>query len=409
MADKVGMSVCGSVVLRYFGSVVLLLSLAGCSGSVEMASLNESGSETASRVGQSEGKVQLSIQQAMNLRFKKSGVLEFLTEIPAGSQIEVLSENEVLQLDYRETTGLIQRSSTGFVQIVKIISVPEQFKTSFTAAKINNLNSQPGGVFVSASVVGAMLGSSGTFAAILVSSPQAGFLQNFNSIGKPTFAFASSLKKRFADKLNQSRSASGADLAKWQAIYQELRLAADRKVPTKKSYLMMDQALAMKSSSDFEKMGSISPFGAWSVAVNATAVRHGFANVPCAEFQSELLRQAYQRAGYNLNQDFNSSLGNQLIWSNTASVVGFSSALLKAGWVPWSTDRYRPPTGAFMMHGAGYSPGHTFMAAGDDGQIIIDNGAPQGRDLRKTSAATIAMMFQGGVFFLPPGINPKPW
>jgi hypothetical protein len=62
-----------------------------------------------------------------------------------------------------------------------------------------------------------------------------------------------------------------------------------------------------------------------------------------------------------------------------------------------------------MMHGAGLSPGHTFMAAGDDGRLVVDNGSPQGRDLRTTTESTLRVMYKNGVFFLPPGISPKAW
>ncbi|MNL85016.1 hypothetical protein D3C87_2131790 [compost metagenome] len=61
------------------------------------------------------------------------------------------------------------------------------------------------------------------------------------------------------------------------------------------------------------------------------------------------------------------------------------------------------------MNGSGLTPGHTYIAAGDDGMIIVDNGAPQGRDLRKTTEKTISIMYQTGVFFLPPGITPATW
>ena len=61
------------------------------------------------------------------------------------------------------------------------------------------------------------------------------------------------------------------------------------------------------------------------------------------------------------------------------------------------------------MNGAGNTPGHTYLAAGDDGQIIMDNGSPHGRDLRKTTQKIIELMYQTGVFFLPPGIQPDPW
>ena len=60
--------------------------------------------------------------------------------------------------------------------------------------------------------------------------------------------------------------------------------------------------------------------------------------------------------------------------------------LAGAGWIPWDMADYRPPIGAIMMHGAGTTPGHTYISAGDDGRLIVDNGAPQGRDLRATKA-----------------------
>jgi hypothetical protein len=172
---------------------------------------------------------------------------------------------------------------------------------------------------------------------------------------------------------------------------------------------MIERAEAMKWSVEYEKSGAISPFGAWMIAVEATAVRHGFPNVPCAEFQSEMLKQAYKRAGYNLTDDFNEAKGNPIIWSKTAAVFELSKALNEAGWIPWDASKFRPPTGAFLMHGAGKTPGHTYIAGGDDGRIIVDNGAPQGRDLRKTTDKTIELMFMTGVFFLPPGINPQAW
>jgi hypothetical protein len=218
--------------------------------------------------------------------------------------------------------------------------------------------------------------------------------------------------KRFAGKLNQGvdpRNLSAADLQKSQRIYAELKKVADRRVPTSKSYLMVDAVTAKKASLDYESSFVVPKNGAWSIAVGQTSVRHGFSNVPCAEFQSEIVREAYQRAGYRVSDDFNSSKGNTLIWSSTAAVVNFSMALYKGGWIPWDTTKYKPMTGSILMNGSGNSPGHTYISASDDGLFIVDNGAPQGRDLRKTSQSIIDMMFQTGVFFLPPGINPPLW
>jgi hypothetical protein len=125
---------------------------------------------------------------------------------------------------------------------------------------------------------------------------------------------------------------------------------------------------------------------------------------------SEVLRQAYQRAGYSHYEDFNESKGNTLnFYNGAAAVVNFSAFLEKAGWIPWDPQTYIPPTGAFLMHGSGVSPGHTYMSAGDRGRLIIDNGMPQGRDLRVSSQQTIELMYQTGVFFLPPGFIPAKW
>lgn len=217
---------------------------------------------------------------------------------------------------------------------------------------------------------------------------------------------------RFGARLNMGvkmTDLSASNQTKWAKIYNELKKAVDRTVQTPKSYLIMDKAKAVQASIDFENTGVISKIGAWSIAVLATAVRHDFANVPCAETQSEILRQAYERAGYKVTDDFNSSKGNPLIWNKTASVKGFSQSLYTAGWVPWDASKYKAPVGAFMMHGSGLSPGHTYISGGNDGQIIVDNGSPQGRDLRKTTERTVGIQYLTGVFFLPPGINPQAW
>src|ERR1019366_8303605 len=133
----------------------------------------------------------------------------------------------------------------------------------------------------------------------------------------------------------------------------------------------------------------------------STAIRHGFANVPCAEFQSELIREAYARAGVNVLEDFNEALGNPLIWSNSAAVVDLADALYKAGWVAWEPSRFRPPVGAVMMHQEAQTPGHTYIAAGFDGRVIVDNGSPQGKNLSALSEKRVEFQYQGGVFFLP--------
>lgn len=402
------------------------ISLVACARSNDWPSIDETGDETASIVtppatgGEntpttpptSSTTQKLILNQAMTVRYEKSGILESKVELPEGTQIEVPVNYEVKHLDYRNSDGSVDRSSTGFLYPVKIVSVSSQYASKFPANKINEFNNTGGGLYIFASIVGNLEGVDGNFAVITGVTPGAGFLTNYNASGKPKFNYTNSVTKRFGPRLNKGVSAdslSTAEKNKWQSIYNELVKAVDRTKSTPKSYLMIDKTAATQWSVNFEKTGVISPTGAWTIATQATADRHGFPNVPCAEFQSELLREAYQRAGYRVTDDFNSSKGNPLIWSNTAAVVNFSMALYKAGWVPWNSLQYRPPVGAFLMNGSGLTPGHTYISGGDDGMIIVDNGAPQGRDLRKTTQSTIEMMFQTGVFFLPPGINPSVW
>lgn len=422
------------VFARYsFKTLSLLMTLAlvaGCAAANDFPSIDETGDETASAVIPTPGEnaetpspggnpqaepptvQRLLLNQAMTLRHEKSGILENKVELPAGTQIEVPVNYEVKHLDYRTSSGAIERSSTGFLFPVKVISVTEAFQGQFTKARLEEFNKTAGGLFIFASIVGNLEGVEGNFSAVTAASPGEGFLKYYELNGKPKFKYTSSVTKRFGAKLNKGVASSSLppeERQKYQRIFEELRSAVNRKVATPKSYLMVDKKVATQWSIDFEKKGVIPTSGAWTVATQATAVRHGFANVPCAEFQSELLRQAYQRAGYRVTDDFNKAKGNALIWSSTAAVVNYSMALYKAGWIPWDATQYRPITGSIMMNGAGYTPGHTYISGGDDGMIIVDNGAPQGRDLRKTTDRTISIMFQVGVFFLPPGISPPAW
>jgi hypothetical protein len=407
--------------LKKFLLGAFLIFATACSGSDSILGPDESGSESATPVTVSpeEGDKdttspfqRLLLNQAMLIRYEKNGVLEAKVELPTGTQIEIPREYEIRHLDFRNTNGSIERSSTGFVFGVKVVSVASEFQSQFPRAKINQLNATTGGLYIFASIVGNLAGTEGNFAVLEAAATAEGFLKQYSPVGKPRFRYTNSVIKRFGSRLNRGVDMevfSASEKAKWQSIYAELRRAENRKVATSKSYLMMEKSTAAQASVRFEKTGAITPWGAWSIAVQSTAPRHGFANVPCAEFQSEILRQAYQRAGYRVSEDFNNAKGNPLIWHNTAAVVNFSMALYKAGWVPWDSTVYKPMTGAFLMNGSGNSPGHTYIAAGDDGMIIVDNGAPQGRDLRKTSERTLGMMYQTGVFFLPPGVNPQAW
>ena len=395
--------------------VSVLISAACGKAHEELPAVNESGIERGEELPRNDNKStgkRIVISQVLNARYEKAGVLEFKAELPTGTEIDVSPNYQIFHMNYRGADGKLERSSTGFLTPITVIAVPAANSAQFPKSRIDDLNSTPGGLFVSASIIGGIEGTEGDFGVIQGIEPGAGFLKNYHPTGQPRFNHTNAVKARFGARLDKGvdpSSLSASDRAKWQRIYAELKTAADRTVATPKAYLMIDHGEAVKWSIEYEKTGAISPFGAWMIAVEGTAVRHGFPNVPCAEFQSEMLKQAYKRAGFQLTDDFNQAKGNPIIWSKTAAVFEFSKALYAAGWIPWDTSKFRAPTGAFLMHGAGKTPGHTYIAGGDDGRIIVDNSAPQGRDLRKTTDKTTELMYMGGVFFLPPGINPQPW
>lgn len=234
----------------------------------------------------------------------------------------------------------------------------------------------------------------------------------FDLKGRPLKNYDVKLRERFGNRLNTPVTASQISreqLLKSQKIFREIQRAVDRSHDFDHKLMFVDANLAQAQSKAFETMGTLASEGAWTIAVEATSKRHGFGNVPCAEFMSEVIRQAYRRAGYALTPDFNSNRQNSLIWTGTASVSGLSRALYKAGWVPFSAQSFRPPIGAIMMHTTGQSPSHTFAAAGFDGQMVVDNGSPKGRDLRQTKTSIVNLMFSPGFFMLPPGITPQSW
>ncbi|MES2964494.1 MAG: hypothetical protein V4760_11425 [Bdellovibrionota bacterium] len=350
----------------------------------------------------------VTIDQTMTLRKFLNPILELVVDIPAGSVVGVPTPYSIVNFDYREKDGTTARSSTGFVSPVVLVSVPAA--SNWPQSKIDQINLTMGGLFVSARIVGAIEGVSGNFAPLPATTPDAGYLTQYDPDGKPKFNYTTSIVKRFGPRLNKGIPAdqmTAGDRERYRRVFAELVTVGNRKAETPKSTLLIDNALATKLSIEYENSRTIAMNGAWSIAVNGTALRHGFENVPCAEFMSEVLRQAYQRAGYRVTDDFSAARGNELIWTRTAAVVTFSKSLYDAGWIPWDNLKFKAPVGAFLMNGAGNSPGHTFLAAGDDGRIIVDNGAPQGRDLRKTAQKTIELMYQTGVFFLPPGIQPE--
>lgn len=354
----------------------------------------------------------VTLKEAMNIRTLKNNILEFTVELPAGSVLRIYDDTITLNYDYRTDGGNITRSSTGFLHPLHVVSVPASAKSVVPDLKLLEINAATGGVYISASIAGEIARSEESFAIVKPGVAGAGFLKYYELSGKPKFSFAGGIRKRFGDRVNKGvamTSLSAADQTKWKKIYAELKKAGDRTVVSPRDLMIIASSEAKALSVKFENEGFVNDLGAWSVAVEGTATRHGFVNVPCAETMSEVIRQAYKRAGYSHTEDFNSTRGNKLYWTSTAAVVELSRSLNIAGWVPWDYTMFRAPAGSIMMHTTGISPGHTYMSGGDDGRIIVDNGTPKGRDLRVTSQSIVGLMYQTGVFFLPPGITPQAW
>lgn len=351
------------------------------------------------------------LENIENVRYLKNDILEVATPLPVGTTIQFPKNNPGANNDYRDSNGNVQRSSTGFFLGVQIVSVTPENADHFPPEKILQLNNIAKGLFITRALTQSG-DNQGEFEGLKPGALNADYLSLFTETGKARYGYTTYFTKRFGDSLNHAidpKKLSARERVKWQAIYEELKVAGNREVKTPKDYLYMNLDLAQKYTVLFEAKGITQPKGAWTMAVKSTAVRHGFPNVPCAEFMSEMIRQGYNRAGYDLKEDFNSEKGNYLIWDKTAAVVNLANSLHKAGWIPWELNKFAPPTGAIMMHEQATSPGHTYMVAGDNGRFIVDNGAPSGRDLRLTTKKTVEMMFKGGVFFLPPGIHPTPW
>jgi hypothetical protein len=346
--------------------------------------------------------------QKENLRVLQNEVLELLVTVPPGTTLSIPTDNLPEIHLYRLRNGKVERSSNGFHSQVQILAVRSEFENEFSRERIAQLNTTMNWISVSA----LPLRDPGNFPAISLGKPETDYLLNFEETGRPKFQFSQYFQNRFPGRLNlfvDPASLPATELRKWTAIQNELKAAADRSLENSTEYLFIPIEKARQSSVDYEQKNIVSSMGAWTIAVKATAVRNGFPNVPCAEFMSEMLRQAYQRAGYDLFEDFNQEKGTYLIWSSTAAVVNLANTLVKAGWIPWELTSYRPPTGAIMAHFRATSPGHVYMSAGFDGRVIIDNGAPAGRQLFRTTDKTLKIQYLGGVFFLPPGIIPESW
>jgi hypothetical protein len=224
------------------------------------------------------------------------------------------------------------------------------------------------------------------------------------------------------------------DREKFQKVFAEIVKAVNREKPTDSRYMTISPKELNERLEDYFKLGKVSDFGAHSIAVKGIAVKRKFADTPCAEFVSEVIRQAYSRAGYDHKEDFNVDNKNPLqsffsyknqsggtTVRNGASVQGLTESLYLAGWIPWSADEYIPPIGAVMAAQRATSPGHIYFIGGHNGLVIVDNGAPRGRDLRQQSTKYLAWtgeykkgksnlgVWTHSVFFLPPGMTPQKW
>jgi|GEM_PF-5772027 len=238
-------------------------------------------------------------------------------------------------------------------------------------------------------------------------------------------------RKRFARVWNKTYAEgelSREEIIKSQKILVELSRFSNREtttparllyLPSASSQSRSRQVMATNLSRQIMSSYGFSPaYGAWDVAIYGTANRLGFPQAPCAEFVSEVIRQAYSRAGHSHDEDFQYTIEGRLIftpWQNgiygPQSVRGLSNRLVLAGWVPWDPTKYRPMTGAIAMALDSSTPGHTYIVGGKLGRYIVDNGNPKGLDLGRTSLklSRFKDMYGMGTFFLPPGITPARW
>lgn len=363
---------------------------------------------------------ELTLSSPTNLRFNQNQILEVASPVPTGARVSVDTAATPAFLSYRDSSGNIKTSTNGFYPSVRLISVPSIEQPNFPPEKINQLNSK--GLYLSSVDVNSATENSAVIQPLPSSpKPNAGYLKHFTGDGRRlSKTFQNKMRQRFGTQLNRAIPLSGmtpAERTKWLSIYVELLKAGDRTVPVERPLLFIstgdankNKQLAKQYSEEFEKTGLVQGEGGWTISVLGTAVRHGFPNAPCAEFMSELIRQAYARAGYKIADDFKGK--SYLVWHNTAAVVNLAQALFESGWIPWDPVDFKPMTGAIAMHAYATTPGHTYMIAGHNGRFIVDNGSPNGRDLYNSvngSKDWIAFMYDIGVFFLPPGVIPDPW
>jgi len=355
----------------------------------------------------------ITLEEEETIRTLKNGALEAVVDLPKGSVLRIPTAIDPQNYYLRLSDGTLRWSSNfyfGGVQVEKVAagssSTPDQ------------LNAIATGLYVATFIASELFGDS-----IPPVKPQAAtaeYLQYFEASGQPKFNYSTYYKSRFGDRLNKAvdpTTLSTAMARKWEKVFAELEKLASRTQPVATSTLFMNRDDAKKFATLYENTGEVQTAGAWSIAVQGTAMNHGFADKPCAEFVSEMVRQSYRKAGFRHDDDFNATLKNPLIWwkviagieFGSAAVVNLANYLDRAGWIPWETALYKPVTGAPMMHAKGTTPGHAYLVGGADGRIIVDNGSPYGKDLRNSPGKYLDMMYKHGVFFLPPGNVPAKW
>jgi hypothetical protein len=367
---------------------------------------------------------EITLSSVANLRYKSSqNILEKLKVVPDKTRLVLQSSDAPVFFDYRADDGTVKRSSNGFYGKLLVKFIPAGQGQGVPQAELDKMNSVEGGIYLSSVDVHSALDGTGVIPTLkLAQQPDARYLKYYAASGRLlTNPYSAQHQKRFKEQYNREIPMSSLPVnlqKKWRAIFRVLQTVGDRTEPSSRKNLFLDSGssqkdseLAAQYSRLFETSGAIQLQGAWTIAVMGTAVVNGFPNVPCAEFMSEVIRQAYERAGYDIGEDFKGN--NYLLWKNTAAVVNLARALYESGWIPWDPFYFKPKTGAIAMHAQAGYPGHTYMIGGLNGRIIVDNGSPRGRDLQATGAASsknlIEMMYYHGIFFLPPGIIPDPW
>lgn len=125
------------------------------------------------------------LEQDTNLWYEVKDVLHLRIEVPAGARISIPKNHEFSIMKYRTANGKIENSTTGFISPVRIVSVPKDRENDFPVSKIKTWNETPGGLFVTAAIIGRVGGVKGEFAPIEGAQPGTGFRRHFDVSGRP--------------------------------------------------------------------------------------------------------------------------------------------------------------------------------------------------------------------------------